>query len=276
MIPAVEKVREALARMPRDRALTGFAGRGERYRRMVELAPHGIALLDLDGLVLDVNPAIERLLGRERDEIVGRSCTPFTYPEDHARELPLLEATLEGRRDGVRDREALPPQGRLDHLGAALADADPRRARPPEPPARADRGHRRPLPARPGAAREREPVPLDLPRERLRDRPAHPGRRGRAGERRVRGDARRDAAGAEGPHVRGARDLRRGRARPRRARAPPRAAARAKGRRADPRRRPADRDPGRRRRDPLPARDPRRRHRAAAARSRSCAGAATT
>jgi PAS domain S-box-containing protein len=97
------KVREALGRTPRSpeqRALTGFGARGERYRRMVELAPHGIALLDLDGLILDVNPAIERLLGLPRDEIVGRPCQPFTHPEDHERELPLLDATLEGRRDG--------------------------------------------------------------------------------------------------------------------------------------------------------------------------------
>ena len=100
MIAAVERVREAFTRNSRERALTGFAVRGERYRRMVEIAPHGIALLDLDGLILDVNPAVERLLGRQSDEILGLPCTPFTHPEDHERELPLLEATLEGRRDG--------------------------------------------------------------------------------------------------------------------------------------------------------------------------------
>ncbi len=144
MIPAVGKVRGALARTPRDRALTGFAARGERYRRMVELAPHGIALLDLDGLVLDVNPAIERLLGRERDEIVGRSCTPFTHPEDHARELPLLEATLEGRREAYSiekrylRRDGSPiwarlsltlirdERGRPSHLLALIEDIDDR------------------------------------------------------------------------------------------------------------------------------------------------------
>jgi two-component system, cell cycle sensor histidine kinase and response regulator CckA len=138
------KVREALGRSPRDRALTGFAVRGERYRRMVELAPHGIALLDLDGVVLDVNPAIERLLGRDRDEIVGRSCTPFTHPEDHERELPLLEATLDGRREGYaldkrylrKDGSAIwarlsitlirDERGRPSHLLALIEDVDDR------------------------------------------------------------------------------------------------------------------------------------------------------
>ena len=72
----------------------------ERYRRMVEMAPYGIALLDLDGLVVDVNPAVERLLGFPREEIVGRACEPFTHPDDHLREWPLLDATRAGAREG--------------------------------------------------------------------------------------------------------------------------------------------------------------------------------
>jgi two-component system, cell cycle sensor histidine kinase and response regulator CckA len=72
----------------------------ERYRRMVEMAAHGIALLDLDGLVVDINPAVERLLGYPREEIIGRPCEPFTHPDDHSRESPLLDATRAGAREG--------------------------------------------------------------------------------------------------------------------------------------------------------------------------------
>jgi PAS domain S-box-containing protein len=144
VIAAVERMRGALGRNSRERALTGFAVRGERYRRMVEIAPHGIALLDLDGLILDVNPAIERLLGRPSAEILGLPCTPFTHPEDHERELPLLEETLAGRRDGYSiekrylrsDDTAIwarlsltlirDPHGRPSHLLALIEDIDDR------------------------------------------------------------------------------------------------------------------------------------------------------
>ena len=69
-------------------------------REIIEASPHGIVLLDLEGVVLEVNPAMERLLDYGRDEIVGNPCGPFTHPDDHEAELPHLEAVLEGRSDG--------------------------------------------------------------------------------------------------------------------------------------------------------------------------------
>ena len=71
-----------------------------RDREIVDAVPNGIVLLDLDGLILDLNPATERLLGYGRAEIVGKSCAPFTHPEDHAKELPLLGEVLAGQSDG--------------------------------------------------------------------------------------------------------------------------------------------------------------------------------
>ena len=110
-------IAKALDRMRGDRgraerALTGFPVRGERYQLMVEMAPYGIALLGLDGLILDVNAAIERLLGRPRAEVVGRPCEPFTHPGDHERERPLLAETLAGRREGYTiEKRYLRPDG---------------------------------------------------------------------------------------------------------------------------------------------------------------------
>ena len=69
-------------------------------REIVETSPHGIVLLDLDGLVLEANPAMERLLDYSRAEIVGKPCKPFTHPDDHEAELPFLRAVLEGQSDG--------------------------------------------------------------------------------------------------------------------------------------------------------------------------------
>src|SRR5262249_5218693 len=69
-------------------------------REIVKAVPHAIALLDLKGLVLDINPATERLLGYERSDIIGNPCLPFTHPDDHELELPLLQAVLRGASDG--------------------------------------------------------------------------------------------------------------------------------------------------------------------------------
>jgi PAS domain S-box-containing protein len=67
---------------------------------IVAAVPRGIALLDLEGLVIEVNPATERLLGYGRAEIIGNPCQPFTHPDDHEVETPLLEAVLGGASEG--------------------------------------------------------------------------------------------------------------------------------------------------------------------------------
>src|SRR5262249_16196929 len=69
-----------------------------RDRDIVEAVPHGIVLLDTEGLVLDVNPATERILGYGRAELLGQPCGPFTHPDDHRAEEPLLVAVLRGER----------------------------------------------------------------------------------------------------------------------------------------------------------------------------------
>jgi PAS domain S-box-containing protein len=79
---------------PRGESGAGIAG------EIVEAVPHGIALLDLDGLVLEVNPATERLLGYGRADIIGKPCQPFTHPDDHKAEAPLLAAVLDGASEG--------------------------------------------------------------------------------------------------------------------------------------------------------------------------------
>ena len=73
---------------------------GRMEREIIECSPNGIVLLDIEGTILEVNPAMQRLLDRGRAEIVGHPCAPFTHPDDHEAERPSLEAVLEGRSDG--------------------------------------------------------------------------------------------------------------------------------------------------------------------------------
>ena len=42
----------------------------------------GISIVDLERTIRDVNPAFERMLGFERDELIGKPFGELLYPED--------------------------------------------------------------------------------------------------------------------------------------------------------------------------------------------------
>jgi two-component system cell cycle sensor histidine kinase/response regulator CckA len=89
-----------------------LAASERRHREIVQAAPYGIALLDLGGGVLEVNPALEQLLDLDREQILGRSCEAFTHPGDHARERPLLEAVAAGASESYAiEKRYLRPDG---------------------------------------------------------------------------------------------------------------------------------------------------------------------
>ncbi len=59
----------------------------ERYRIIIEEATDGIFLLDKQGIFVDVNASGLRLLGRQREEVIGRQFRDSVFKED----LPALE-----------------------------------------------------------------------------------------------------------------------------------------------------------------------------------------
>lgn len=58
--------------------------RDDRFRLAMEAAGIGIALVDLGGHWLEVNPALERMLGYRADELVGRPLSAAIHPDDIA------------------------------------------------------------------------------------------------------------------------------------------------------------------------------------------------
>ncbi len=104
----------------------------EAYMRLtLETAPIGIASADLQGLLLDVNPAFAGLLGYTPDELVEKTIKDLTHPRDREETDRHFEALIQGdisryelekrylRRDGgvlhvraqaglVRDAEGRP------------------------------------------------------------------------------------------------------------------------------------------------------------------------
>lgn len=81
-IQALVRTREAEDAMRRSEA---------KFRASYERAPVGIALVDqLDGQLLDVNPALLALLRRPRDDVAGRPLLDFVAADD----LPVARAFL--------------------------------------------------------------------------------------------------------------------------------------------------------------------------------------
>ena len=66
----------------------------ERFRLTVANAPIGIALVSLEGMFLQVNKELERILGRSADELARLRFHEVTYPDDLAADVALVEALL--------------------------------------------------------------------------------------------------------------------------------------------------------------------------------------
>jgi len=64
-----------------------------RHRDLIELAPEAFFLADLDGCYTDVNQAACRMLGYERDELIGKTIADLLAPEDVSR-LAAVRAEL--------------------------------------------------------------------------------------------------------------------------------------------------------------------------------------
>ena len=65
-------------------------------RELIENAPEGIFIADLEGRYTDVNGAGCRIFGHARDAIIGRTIVDFIPPEDVARLWAIRSGLLEG------------------------------------------------------------------------------------------------------------------------------------------------------------------------------------
>ncbi len=85
-----------------------------RFRTIYERAGIGIALKDLDGHVVDSNPAFQRMLGYSSDELRNKTFIDLTYPGDLMTVLPLYNALFDGRLDHIKmEKRYLGKNGRI-------------------------------------------------------------------------------------------------------------------------------------------------------------------
>lgn len=75
--------------------------RDDRLRLAMDASGIGMALVDLRGQWLEVNPAFERMLGYGADELVGRAASAFMHPDDISMSEEFLAQLLDGTVPGV-------------------------------------------------------------------------------------------------------------------------------------------------------------------------------
>ncbi|HEY2636968.1 MAG TPA: PAS domain S-box protein, partial [Solirubrobacteraceae bacterium] len=73
-----------------------------RFRAIFHRAGMGIALIDLDGVMVDANPALVDMLGYSAVELRELDRDIFNHPDDAAQDGPLLESLRSKRTDRYR------------------------------------------------------------------------------------------------------------------------------------------------------------------------------
>jgi PAS domain S-box-containing protein len=68
----------------------------ERFRVAFDSAPHGIALVGLDGQWLKVNRAIAEMLGYDERELLATDFQTITHPDDLTADLDLAKQVIDG------------------------------------------------------------------------------------------------------------------------------------------------------------------------------------
>lgn len=95
--------------------------------RPVAVSEPATAIVDPQRRLLFVNPVLERLLDRRAGQLVGRTDTALTHPEDRAAADAAVAALLGGRAEYIdqprrfvhRDGSTVPTQARIALLGGA-------------------------------------------------------------------------------------------------------------------------------------------------------------
>lgn len=84
-----------------------------RFQTIFDAAPMGIVQCDMEGRVLETNPAVQRMLGYSREELRGMHFREFTHSEDVQQDLDLFQELVDGKRESY--------ELELRYLGKAAA-----------------------------------------------------------------------------------------------------------------------------------------------------------
>jgi PAS domain S-box-containing protein len=79
--------------------ITALRETEKRFRKIFEEAAIGMSLGDLNGRLLDVNPAFLKMLGYEKHEVINKYFNDFLHPEDGLKSVKLFQELGKGSRD---------------------------------------------------------------------------------------------------------------------------------------------------------------------------------
>lgn len=68
-----------------------------RFRTAFDHAPIGMALVDLEGVCVEVNHKLCEILGYTEKELIGKSLRELTHPEDTASDAEMMRRVLAGK-----------------------------------------------------------------------------------------------------------------------------------------------------------------------------------
>jgi PAS domain S-box-containing protein len=84
-----------------------------RFRTIFEATTMGIALVNQDGLIIEGNPALQRMLGYSLKELVNQAFTVCLMPDDVSRCKVLFRELVQGKRESYQvERKYLRKDGR--------------------------------------------------------------------------------------------------------------------------------------------------------------------
>jgi PAS domain S-box-containing protein len=94
----------------------------EKFRQAFQNAPIGMALCQMDGSIVQMNPAFYRMLEYSESELKHLTFRDFTHPEDLEKQMPYYEKCVKGEIDSYQlDKRYLKKDGEIIWVDMTVA-----------------------------------------------------------------------------------------------------------------------------------------------------------
>lgn len=94
--------------------ITALRETEKRFRKIFEEAAIGMCLVDMEGFILDSNPALLELLGYNKEEMFKKSFKDLTHPDDIPESISLFQELARGNRESyTREKRYICKDGQI-------------------------------------------------------------------------------------------------------------------------------------------------------------------